>query len=88
MMMIRRYAIREMSKEGLMIRPIANNWSEGILGEYLFREKKYPEEQWFETRKEAEQAIYDFFWLMSTNETDAFYAPRFTVIEVFGYEKG
>ena len=85
-MMIRQYAIRELISEGLMIRPVATKWSEGTPGEYLFREKKYPEERWFDTRKDAEEAILDFFWLMSTNENDPFYAPRFTVIEVFGFK--
>lgn len=84
-MMIRQYVVREMSKEGLMIRPVATNWTEGTPGEYLFGDS-YSDER-FDTRKEAEQAIYDFMFRLWKKEGGEMYInPRYTVIELFGFE--
>ena len=84
-MMTRSYVIRELTKEGLHVRPVAVNWSEGSPGEYLFGDD-YSDTK-FETRKEAEQAIYDFFWGLWKKEKGPMYiTPRFTVIELFGFE--
>ena len=84
-MMIRQYVVREMSKEGLMIRPVATNWTEGTPGEYLFGDS-YSDER-FDTRKEAEQAIYDFMFRLWKKEGGKMYiTPRYTVIELFGFE--
>lgn len=85
MLMIRQYAIREMSEEGLMFRPVATSWAEGTLGEYLFGDSY--SDKWFDTRKEAEQAIYDFLFRLWKKEGGEMYVtPRYTVIEVFGFE--
>jgi hypothetical protein len=84
-MFIRSYVIRELSKEGLMTRPIAISWDEGCPGEYLFGDS-YSDEL-FESRGDAEKAIYDLFFRMWKNEDVPMYAaPRFTVIELFGFE--
>ena len=84
-MMIRRYVIRELSNEGLMVRPIATSWDEGTPGEYLFGDS-YSDEQ-YDTRSDAEKAVYDFYFRMWEKEGDSMYAsPRFTVIELFGFE--
>jgi hypothetical protein len=84
-MMIRQYVVREMSKEGLMIRPVATNWTEGTPGEYLFGDS-YSDER-FETRGDAEKAIYDLYFRMWKKEAGPIYlTPRFTVIELFGFE--
>lgn len=84
-MLIRKYVIRELSKEGLLVRPVAANWLEGTPGEYLFGDS-YSDER-YETRSDAEKAIYDFYFRMWKKEGDQMYAsPRFTVIELFGFE--
>jgi hypothetical protein len=84
-MLIRQYVVRELSKEGIMIRPIATNWNEGPPGEYLFGDS-YSDER-YETRGDAEKAIYDFYFRMWKKEGASMYiAPRFTVIELFGFE--
>ena len=85
MMMIRKYVIRELSKEGLLVRPVAANWLEGTSGEYLFGDS-YSDER-YDTSSDAEKAIYDFYFRMWKKEGDQMYAsPRFTVIELFGFE--
>lgn len=86
-MLIRSYVIRELSAEGLMIRPIASNWSEGSPGQYLFGDE-YSDKQ-YDTRKEAEQAIYDFFWDIFKKDKFTLpftVTPRFTVVELIGFE--
>ena len=84
-MMIRQYVVREMSKEGLMIRPVATNWTEGTPGEYLFGDS-YSDER-YETRGDAEKAVYDFMFRLWKKEGGEIYiTPRFTVIELFGFE--
>jgi hypothetical protein len=76
-----------LTEHGHLARPVANNWSEGTPGEHLFGDS-YSDEL-FATRKEAEQAIYDFFW--DAFKKDKFtlpftVTPRFTVVELFGFE--
>ena len=84
-MLIRQYVVRELSKEGIMIRPIATSWTEGPPGEYLFGDS-YSDER-YETRGDAEKAIYDFYFRMWKKEGGEMYiTPRFTVIELFGFE--
>lgn len=84
-MFIRQYVIREMSKEGVMTRPIATNWDEGMPGEYLFGDSY--SDNWFNTRGDAEKAIYDFYFRIWKKEGGQMYVtPRFTVIELFGFE--
>lgn len=84
-MLIRQYVVREMSKEGLMVRPIATAWTEGPLGEHLFGDS-YSDER-YDTRSDAEKAIYDFYFRMWKKEAGPMYVrPRFTVIELFGFE--
>lgn len=84
-MLIRQYVIREMSKEGIMIRPIATSWTEGPPGEYLFG-NSYSDKR-YGTRGDAEKAIYDFYFRMWKKESGPMHVtPRFTVIEVFGFE--
>jgi len=74
-----------MSKEGIMIRPVAANWSEGRPGEYMFGDS-YSDEQ-FKSRGDAEKAIYDFFFRMWKKEGGPMHiSPRFTVVELFGFE--
>lgn len=84
-MLVRRYVIRELSKEGHLIRPIANNWSEGAPGYFIWGDDYSDME--FETQKAAEHAIYDFFWGIWKKDKGPLYAtPRYTVIEVLGFE--
>jgi hypothetical protein len=84
-MLTRSYVIRELSKEGIMIRPIAVSWNEGSPGTYLFGDS-YSDEQ-FKSRGDAEKAIYDFFFRMWKKEGGSMYiSPRFTVVELFGFE--
>ena len=84
-MLTRSYVVREMSKEGIMIRPIAVSWDEGSPGEYLFGDS-YSDKQ-FKSRGDAEKAIYDFFFRMWKKEGGPMYiSPRFTVVELFGFE--
>jgi hypothetical protein len=84
-MLTRSYVIRELSKEGIMIRPIAVSWNEGYPGEYLFGDS-YSDEQ-FKSRGDAEKAIYDFFFRMWKKEGGPMHiSPRFTVVELFGFE--
>ncbi len=84
-MLTRSYVVREMSKEGIMIRPVASSWSEGRPGEYMFGDS-YSDEL-FETRGDAEKAIYDFFFRMWKKEGGPMHiSPRFTVVELFGFE--
>ena len=84
-MMTRSYVIRELTKEGLYVRPVAVNWSEGAPGEYLFG-GVYSDEL-FETRGDAEKAIYDLFFRMWKKEGGPMHiSPRFTVVELFGFE--
>lgn len=84
-MLIRQYVVREMSKEGLMIRPVATNWTEGTPGEYLFGDL-YSDER-YKTRGDAEKAVYDFMFRLWEKEGGEMYiTPRYTVIELFGFE--
>jgi hypothetical protein len=84
-MLVKSYVIREMIDAGVMIRPVANNWYEGLPGEYLFGDS-YSDEQ-FESREDAEQAIYKYFSRVHKKEGGSMYvAPRFAVIELFGFE--
>jgi hypothetical protein len=84
-MLTRSYVIRELSKEGIMIRPIAVSWNEGSPGEYLFGDSCSDEH--FETREDAEKAIYDLFFRMWKKEGGPMHiSPRFTVVELFGFE--
>lgn len=84
-MLTRSYVIRELSKEGIMIRPIAVSWDEGSPGEYLFGDS-YSDKQ-FKSRGDAEKAIYDFFFRMWKKEGGPMHiSPRFTVVELFGFE--
>jgi hypothetical protein len=85
-MLIKKYVIREFSEEGSMIRPVAHNWYEGSPGEYLFGGDSCYDNQ-FESREDAEKAIYDFFSNTLKKAGDPMYIrPRFTVIELFGFE--
>ena len=84
-MMTRSYVIRELTKEGLHVRPMAVNWLEGRPGEYMFGDA-YSDEL-FETRGDAEKAIYDLFFRMWKKEGGPMHiSPRFTVVELFGFE--
>jgi hypothetical protein len=84
-MLTRSYVVRELTNEGLMIRPVATNWSEGSPGTYLFGESSFDE--LFESRGDAEKAIYDFFFRMWKKEGGPMHiSPRFTVVELFGFE--
>lgn len=83
-MLTKSYVIREVFDNGTMIRPVATNRSEGSLGEYLFG-NSYSDES-FESREDAEQAIYEYFVRMQKNEWGSMYvSPRFAVIELFGF---
>ena len=85
MMLIRKYVIRKLSKEGLLVRPVAANGGEGTPGEHLFGDS-YTDER-YETRSDAEKVIYDFYFRMWKKEGGPMYAsPRFTVIELLGFE--
>lgn len=84
-MLTRHYVVRELTKEGILERPVANNWTEGTPGECLFGDEYL--DTLFDTRKEAEQAIYDFFWNLWKKEIGQMYVlPRYTVVELFGFE--
>lgn len=84
-MLTRNYVIRELNRDGLMTRPVANNWSEGAPGEHLFGNEY--EDELYDTREEAEQAIYDFFFGLWKKEKGQLYVkPCYTVIEMFGFE--
>jgi len=86
-MLTRVYVIRELTKHGHLARPVATNWSEGSPGEFLFGDE-YSDKQ-FETRKEAEQAIYDFLWGLFKKDKFGLpftVAPRYTVVELIGFE--
>ena len=84
-MLTRSYVIREFSKEGIMTRPVATMWSEGPPGEYLFGDA-YSDKQ-FKSRGDAEKAIYDLFFRMWKKEGGPMHiSPRFTVVELFGFE--
>ena len=84
-MLIRSYVVREFSKEGIMTRPVANNWDEGFPGEYMFGDSY--SDKLFETRGDAEKAIYDLFFRMWKREGGPMHiSPRFTVVELFGFE--
>ena len=87
-MLTRSYVIRELNEIGFLARPVATNWIEGTPGEYLFGDS-YSDEQ-FKSRGDAENAIYDFFFRtnrMWKKEGGPIHVdPRFTVVEVFGFE--
>ena len=87
-MMTRSYVIRELTKHShfsYLARPVAVNWSEGSPGEHLFGDS-YSDEL-FETRGDAEKAIYDLFFRMWKKEGGPMHiSPRFTVVELFGFE--
>jgi hypothetical protein len=84
-MLTRSYVVRKMIDEGIMIRPMAANWSEGRPGEYLFGDS-YSDEH-FKSREDAEKAIYDLFFRMWKKEGGPMHiSPRFTVVELFGFE--
>jgi hypothetical protein len=84
-MLIKKYVIREFSEEGSMIRPVAHNWYEGSPGEYLFGDSCSDEQ--YETREDAEKAIYDFFSRNRKKSGGPIYVtPRFTVVELFGFD--
>ncbi len=86
-MLTRSYVVRELTDHGHLTRPVATNWSEGSPGEHLFGDEY--SDKMFETRKEAEQAIYDFF--SDVFKKDKFtlpftVTPCYTVVEMFGFE--
>ena len=84
-MLTRSYVVRELTEHGHLARPVATNWSEGSPGEHLFGDEY--SDTLFETRKEAEQAIYDFFWGLWKKEKGPMYiTPHYTVVELFGFE--
>ena len=84
-MLTRSYVVRELNEIGFLARPVATNWIEGTPGKYLFGDS-YSDEQ-FESRGDAEKAIYDFFFRMWKKEGGPMHVvPRFTVIELFGFE--
>jgi hypothetical protein len=84
-MLTRSYVVRELTINGLHVRPMAFNWDEGYPGTYLFGDEY--SDKLFKSRGDAEKAIYDFFFRMWKKEGGPMHVvPRFTVIELFGFE--
>lgn len=84
----RHYVIRELTKEGIMARPVVGNWNHG---EHLFSDEFY--DDCYETHQDAEKAIYDYMKSMYDDHkkskwghTEFLVRPCYTVIEQIGFK--